>query len=83
MEHVAPKLGLDPWKWEDKQEFRTLANYLSGKGFIESFADGFGLFGITQKGRARAEGEDPQPVQVTNHTYNLGGDTNSSVFGAQ
>jgi hypothetical protein len=83
MEHVAPKLGLDPWNWEDKKEFRTLANYLSGKGFIESYADGFGLFRITPEGRARVEGETPQPVHVTNHTYNLGGDAYSSVFGAQ
>ncbi len=82
MQHVAPKLGLDPDNWEQKREFRKLAQYLASRGYIKSEADGFGLFSILPAGRALVEGDEPQQAQVTSHTY-IGGNAYGSVFGSQ
>ena len=85
MRHIGPQLTppLDPDDFGDQEEFRRLAQYLAGKGYIEDWADGYLMFTITRRGRALAEGEAPARPQVTSHTYNIGGDAYGSVFGSQ
>jgi hypothetical protein len=83
MEHVAPKLGLDPENWEDKREFRRLAQYLSGKRLIESYADGFGLFRITSEGRAWVESQAAQQAPTTQMPFHGTVNAYGSAIGAQ
>lgn len=71
--HCASQLGLDPE--DDQDEFIRLASYLDGRRYIEQYASGYSMFTITPLGRELVEGEAPQPTQqVSNHTYNIGGD---------
>jgi hypothetical protein len=85
MRHIGPQL--DPplvyENFEDEQEFRRLARYLAGLGYITDFADGYLMFMFTREGREAARGGEPRPEQATTHNYHIAGDAYSPVMGEQ
>lgn len=85
--NIGPQLDppLQEGNFEDEEEFRRLASFLEGEGYIKDFAGGLLMFTLTREGRATARGEESRQAQITTttHNYNIGRDAYSPVMGEQ
>jgi hypothetical protein len=84
MDHIGPKLDPPLYSntWEDRREFRRLAQYLNGRKYIESVADGLLWFRFTPKGRALVEGENQKQTHISStYTQNIAGNAYNPMMG--